>query len=452
MIPMSALVVDDHTDFRESLALLVAREGYRVRQASSLSEARERIAEQAPDVVLADLGLPDGSGIDLLREEAIGSECEFIVVTGNATVDSAVQALREGVLDYLTKPVDRSRLKSVLAGVRRTREYKSQVASLRSELRELGRFGRLVGRSPVMQRVYDLIARVAPTQASVLLTGESGTGKELAAETIHGLSRRRDAPFLPINCGAVASTLIESELFGHEKGSFTGADSSRRGYFEEVRGGTLFLDEVNSMPLELQGRLLRVLETGAILRVGGSELVPVDVRVIAATNRDPAAAVRDGTLREDLYYRLNVFPIALPPLRERAGDIQLLADHFLAALNTREGTDKHWSPAAREVLRAYPWPGNIRELEHVIERAIILSQGPELDLSDWMPKSADGAGITALSTLEDMERQHIINVLDFTGWRVSGEKGAAAILGLKPTTLEARMKKLGIERRTKPSS
>jgi DNA-binding NtrC family response regulator len=369
----SALVVDDDPGFRESLALLVARTGCDVREASSLAEARARLGQAAADVILVDLGLPDGSGIELLRDERIAATSELIVITGNATVDSAVQALREGALDYLTKPLDHTRLGSTLAAVFRTRGYKAEVRGLREELRELGRFGRLVGRSPAMQQVYDLIARVAPTQAGVLLAGESGTGKELAAETIHLLSRRREGPFLAVNCGAIAKTLIESELFGHEKGSFTGADSGRSGYFEESHGGTLFLDEISDMAPELQGRLLRVLETGKILRVGGSEAVAVDVRVIAATNRNPARLVQDGVLREDLFYRLNVFPIWLPPLRERGGDVGLLADHFLGAVNAREGTQKHWSAEASTRLRAYPWPGNVRELKNAVERAAIMA-------------------------------------------------------------------------------
>jgi DNA-binding NtrC family response regulator len=369
----SALVVDDDPGFRESLALLVARAGCDVREASSLAEARARLHQAAADVILVDLGLPDGSGIELLRDERIAAASELIVITGNATVDSAVQALREGALDYLTKPLDHARLGSTLAAVFRTRGYKAEVRGLREELRELGRFGRLVGRSPAMQQVYDLIARVAPTQAGVLLAGESGTGKELAAETIHLLSRRREGRFLAVNCGAIAKTLIESELFGHEKGSFTGAESGRSGYFEESDGGTLFLDEISDMAPELQGRLLRVLETGKILRVGGSEAVSVDVRVIAATNRDPAKLVQEGVMRGDLYYRLNVFPIRLPPLRERGMDVELLADHFLAAVNAREGSQKHWSAGARACLQAYPWPGNVRELKNAVERAAIMA-------------------------------------------------------------------------------
>jgi DNA-binding NtrC family response regulator len=446
MSRFSALVVDDDAGFRESLALLVARAGCQVRVAASLAEARERLAEAGADVILVDLGLPDGSGIELLRDEAVAANSELIVLTGNATVDSAVQALREGALDYLTKPLDHGRLGSTLAGVFRTRGFKAEVRSLREELRELGRFGRLVGRSSAMQSVYDLIARVAPTQAGVLLSGESGTGKELAAETIHVLSRRREGPFLAVNCGAIAKTLIESELFGHEKGSFTGADSGRSGYFEESNGGTLFLDEISDMAPELQGRLLRVLETGKILRVGGSEAVAVDVRVIAATNRDPARLVQDGVLRGDLFYRLNVFPIALPPLRERGDDVALLADHFLGAVNAREETRKHWSSEASARLRTYAWPGNVRELKNAVERAAILADGaigPELLPGlDGGPSFAvrpaaaptPGAGLRVRvgSTLAEVERRLILATLDAFG---GDKKRTAQALGIGLKTL-----------------
>jgi DNA-binding NtrC family response regulator len=441
----TALLVDDDVDFRASLGMLVKREGFTVCEAGSLSEARRQLADALPDVALVDVGLPDGDGIELLRDETLAAGCEFIVVTGNATLESAVRALREGALDFLTKPIDRGRLSSVLAGVVRTREFKAEVKSLRGELRQLGRFERLNGRSAVMQQVYDLIARVAPTQACVLLTGESGTGKEMAAATIHALSPRHDGPFLAVNCGAVAKTLIESELFGHERGSFTGAESHRRGYFEEANGGTLLLDEIADMPLELQVKLLRVLETGAILRVGGSEVVPVDVRVIAVTNRDPARAVQDGVMREDLYYRLNVFPITLPPLRERGEDIDLLADHFLDAVNEREGTKKTWSSETRARLRQYAWPGNVRELKNAVERAAILADvaiGPELLPSRRVGAPAASGAVGAVltvrvgSALDEVERRLILATLEeFHG----DKRRTAQTLGIGLKTLYTRL-------------
>ncbi len=444
MARFSALVVDDDANVRESLGLLVAHDGYEVRMAEGLNAARRSLADAPPDVVLLDLGLPDGDGLELLRDEQIAALSEFIVITGSATVDSAVEALRDGALDYLVKPVDHARLRSILAGVSRTREFKAEVRTLRGELRQLGRFGRLVGRSPAMQQVYDLIGRVGPTQAGVLLIGESGTGKELAAETIHALSRRSDRPFLAVNCGAIAKTLIESELFGHEKGSFTGADSSRRGYFEEANGGTLFLDELSAMPVELQTKFLRVLETGTILRVGASDVVPVDLRVIAATNRDPAKAVQEGVLREDLYYRLNVFPIFLPPLRERGDDVELLADHFLDAVNAREGTRKRWSPEARGRLRAHSWPGNVRELKNAVERAAILADAtiglellPGRDTSGPVtPAYGRVLQVRVGSSLVDVERRVILATLEeFKG----DKRRTAETLGIGLKTLYTRL-------------
>ena len=342
-------------------------------EASTLEEARKRLAETSPDAVLVDLTLPDGSGLDLLGEPATDGAPEYIVVTGDAAAETAVQALKRGALDYLTKPVDRARLRSVLANVRRTRVLKEEVVGLRGQLRDFGRFGRLVGRSESMQKVYELIERVAPTDACVFVTGESGTGKELVAETVHLLSRRRSEAFLAVNCGAMAPTLIESEFFGHEKGSFTGADRRRIGYFERANGGTLFLDEITEMPQELQVKLLRVLEVGAVTRVGATEPTPVNVRVVAASNRDPAQAVAKGQLREDLLYRLNVFPIELPPLRTRGEDVALLAEHFLEQVNAREGTRKRFSPRALARLQALSWPGNVRELKNAVERAAILA-------------------------------------------------------------------------------
>jgi two-component system response regulator AtoC len=435
-----ALIVDDDPDFAASLELLVAREGFDVSRADSLERARECAARLAPDVVLADLELPDGRGTDLLRDDALPPGTDFVVITGHASVDSAVAALREGVVDYLTKPIDGARLRAILANVARTRALRAEVESLRGELRELGRFGRMVGRSKAMQEVYDLIARVAPTDASVFLAGESGTGKELAAETIHGLSRRSQKPFLALNCGAVSPSLIESELFGHERGAFTGADRRRAGYFERADGGTLFLDEVTEMPAELQVKLLRVLESGRITRVGTSDAVAVDVRLIAATNRSPEDAVRSGKLREDLFYRLNVFPLALPPLRSRVEDIELLARHFLDALNAKQGVEKRWAPQALERLQERPWTGNVRELRNVVERAWILAEEEigVAELADFVAAPAGGGAVTADvgTPIAEMERRLILATLEQLG---GDKKKAAAVLGISLKTLYNRL-------------
>lgn len=441
----SALIVDDDEDFRASLELLVQREGFTTRAAGSLEEARARLAAGPPDVLLMDLTLPDGDGLAWSRAEVEAAGAEVIVITGSTSVETAVDALQGGALDYLTKPIDRARLKTALMNVARTRALKQEVGSLRGELRELGRFGRLVGRSPQILAVYDLISRVAPTEATVFIRGESGTGKELVAETIHLSSPRRNAVLLPVNCGAVSPNLIESELFGHERGSFTGAEKMRRGYFERAHGGTLFLDEVAEMPLELQVKLLRVLETGTVMRVGGNEPIKIDVRVVAATNSDPEAAVKAGKLREDLYYRLNVFPISLPPLRLRVGDIELLAEHFLAELNRETNTNKRWSRAAIDQLRQNPWTGNVRELRNVVQRAFILGDeeiGGEAvprPTAAELPVERGGRSTIEVklgSSIAAAERRLILATLELTD---GDKKKAADTLGVSLKTLYNRL-------------
>jgi DNA-binding NtrC family response regulator len=437
-----ALIVDDEFDFRESLRALVEREGFEVTTAGTVGEARSRLAEGAPDVVLVDIVLPDGNGLDLVRDEEVAARSELVVVTGHASIESAVEVLRAGSLDYLTKPLDRGRLKSVLTNVARTRALKEEVSTLRGELRELGRCGRLIGRSKPMQEVYDLIERVAKTDATVLVSGESGTGKELAAETIHQLSPRRKAPFLPLNCTAVSPNLIESELFGHERGSFTGADRQRRGFFEQASRGTLFLDEITEMPAELQVKLLRVLETGSFMRVGGTEPIQVDVRVIAATNRNPVEAVEQGKLRDDLYYRLNVFPIALPPLRSRDSDIAYLAEYFLEELNREHEESKRWSRAALSRLRGQPWLGNVRELKNAVHRAFILSEeeiGPDAIPEGAAGLPAQGGDVLEVrvgSSIEEVERRLILATLQEAG---GDKRKAARTLGVSLKTLYNRL-------------
>ena len=443
-----ALIVDDDSSTRAALAEVAELRGFTVSTAGSLAEARERLAEQAPDVVMIDLMLPDGSGPDLLKDFEGDSRPEIILITGHATIDSAIEALRTGVLDYLPKPVDMPRLKTVLANVARTLALKEEITNLRGELRKLGRFGKMIGSSPSMQRVYDMIARVAPTDVTVLVTGESGTGKELVANSIHELGTRRKQLFLPVNCSAVAANLIESELFGHERGSFTGATQLHRGFFERASGGTLFLDEITEMSLDLQVKLLRVLETGLLSRIGGEDPIPVDVRVVAATNRSPETAVKEGKLRQDLYYRLNVFPIALPPLREREGDVDLLADHFLERLNEEQGTSKHFGAEGRRRLDRYPWPGNVRELKNVIQRAFIMAdhsiEFDGLGGGSLAPRSPEGAavvgGIEVGSSLEDVERQLILATLE----HCKGDKKLAAqMLGISLKTLYNRLNLYG---------
>jgi len=440
---LQAILIDDDDDFLAGLAEIAEQEGFSVTTAGSLKEARDHLASTPIDIALVDLVLPDGEGLELLRELKEMQSTDVIIISGAATVDSAIEALRQGALDYLTKPLDTRRLRAVLANAARLRSLKEQVGSLRGELRKFGRFGKMIGNSPPMQQVYDLVARVAPTDATVFVTGESGTGKELVAQAIVDLSPRRQKPFIPIDCGAIAPTLIESELFGHERGSFTGATQQRRGHFERASGGTLFLDEITEMPVELQVKLLRVLESGVLTRVGGESRIPVTVRLIAASNRPPQEAIQAGKLREDLYYRLNVFPIVLPPLRERGDDALLLAEAFLEDLHRTEGTTRRLSAAARERIRAYGWPGNVRELKNELRRAFILSEDvielAELSAGAFaaaappVPRVAAPGGS---GSLDDAERLLIIATLE----RCNGDKKKAAeILGISLKTLYNRL-------------
>ena len=440
---LHALLIDDNEDFLTGLAEIAKQEGFAVTTAGSLKEARDQLSRGPVDIALVDLTLPDGEGIELLQELKELPGTDVILMSGMATVDSAIEALRFGALDYLTKPLDTRRLRAVLANAARVRSLKEQVGTLRGELRKFGRFGRMIGISPQMQKVYDLITRVAPTDATVLITGESGTGKELVAQAIVELSPRRHRPFIPLDCGAIPPTLIESELFGHERGSFTGATQQRRGHFERASGGTLFLDEITEMPIELQVKLLRVLESGALTRVGGEAHIPVTVRLIAASNRPPQEAIQAKKLREDLFYRLNVFPIVLPPLRERQEDALLLADQFLEALNVSEGTAKRLSADARERIRAYPWPGNVRELKNELQRAFIMSEEViEIDgvTPGPPPTSAPPSGAQQPSdvggSLDDAERQLILATLERCG---GDKKRAAEILGISLKTLYNRL-------------
>ena len=439
---LHALIVDDDPDFLPSLSEVIQAEGFSVAGAASLEAARARMAEQTPALIITDLVLPDGSGMDLVREAEGAQHPDVLVVSGEATIDSAIEALRLGALDYLTKPIDHPRLRTVLAHVQRARELKAEVGTLRGKLRRLGRFGPLIGASTAMQRIYDLITRVAPTDASVFIAGESGTGKELVAQAIHEHSRRHAGAYVAINCGAMPPALIESELFGHERGSFTGATQQRRGHFERASGGTIFLDEITEMPIDLQVKMLRVLETGTVMRVGGDTTTRIDVRVVAATNRPPEEAVKDGKLREDLLYRLNVFPIVMPPLRERSGDVVMLADYFLEQLNQEHGTSKTLSDASRQRLTTPDWPGNVRELKNEIHRAFIMSEDVIETLTAPVERSTAAAPagpartIRIGSSLAEVERQLILATLE----HCEGDKRRAAeILGISLKTLYNRL-------------
>ena len=442
---LRALVVDDDVTSQAALAELVRDEGFDVDTAGTLADARAALRAASPDLLLLDVGLPDGSGLDFLREIDGSTNAEIVLITGNGTVDAAVEAIRHGAADYLTKPPDLARLQAVLLNVVRRQQLKGEIGSLRHQLRTLGRFGALIGGSAPMQACYDLIGRVAPTEATVLVTGESGTGKELVAETVHRLSRRKDHPFVALNCGAVSPTLLESELFGHERGSFTGAGRVHRGYFERAHAGTLFLDEITEMPIESQVRLLRVLETSRVIRVGGEEEIPVDIRVVTATNRVPDEAVADGTLRKDLLYRIGVFPIRLPPLRDRGEDVVLLAEYFLAEQNRADGTSKRFTRDALAQLRRHAWPGNVRELRNAVHRATILADEDIEPAHLPLPHAAapecgpDATMRVAIgTTVAEAERRLILATLAECG---GNKERAARTLGISLKTLYNKLKR-----------
>lgn len=434
------LLVDDDPDTIGWMTEFIRAEGFTVGSVDSLRAARIHLTRSKPELILTDLMLPDGQGIELVNEFEAGELPELVVITGHASVESAIEALRAGATDYLVKPVDIERLRGILQRVPKTEHLREEIGELRNELLRLGRFGHILGNSPAMRKVYDQMARVAPTSASVLLVGESGTGKEVAAQTIHELSRRKRQPFLPLNCGAVSPQLVESELFGHEKGSFTGADRQHQGFFERANRGTLFLDEVTEMRPDLQVKLLRVLETKSFMRVGTNEAIATDVRLIAATNRSPEKAVAEGRMREDLYHRLNVFPIHLPPLRERGTDIELLAEHFLAELNEQEQANKRFSPEAVAALYAHSWPGNVRELKNYVHRAFILADevieaelAPEAFLQ---PAHSPVLTIRIGTPLEEVNRRVMEATLLECG---NVKRKAAEMLGISLKTLYNRL-------------
>ena len=439
-----ALIVDDDTHAAEALAELVAENGFTTACADSLQAARDLLST-SPDVILLDLILPDGNGLELLRDATTReSETQVVVITGHATLESSIEAMRHGATDYLLKPINLAQLRGVLSRVARPPELSAEVKDLRTELRSLGHFGRLVGASAPMQRLYDQLSRVAPTNATVFITGESGTGKEMVAQTIHEVSRRRLRPFLAVNCGAISPQIIESELFGHEKGSFTGANRQHRGYFERAHGGTLFLDEITEMPMDLQVKLLRVLETQTVSRVGSDRLIEIDVRVLAASNRNPHDAVAAGKLRKDLLYRLQVFPLYVAPLREHSDDIELLAAHFLADLNRRSNTNKAFTPAAIDRLKRYHWPGNVRELSNAVHRAYIMTDGDwitQVGLAAEPTLSADFSGGRAFQVgvgdrIDAMEKRLILATVQHTHTK----EAAAEILGISVKTLYNRLR------------
>ncbi len=436
------LVVDDDQSSRELLTRILASEGYQVTDFSDGREAIEQLEGEAPppDLVVSDIRMAEVDGlqvIDAFREKA--PDTPVILVTAFGNIDGALEAIRRGAADYISKPYDVDAIKVVVARALKQRALALENRSLRRDLREKYRLENIVGRSEAMLQVFKTAARVASTDATVLIEGESGTGKELVARAIHASSPRAGGPFVAVDCGAIAEGVLESELFGHARGAFTGAQTSRRGLFEEANKGTLFLDEIGDVGPNLQARLLRALQEGTIRRVGTNEPIAVDVRVVAATNKDLEQAVKDGAFRADLYYRLNVVTIGIPPLRERREDIQLLAEHFAQKHGRAEGATL--SPAAHELLAAYDWPGNVRELENVVARALALSPSgvilPE-DLPDAIRRVSRPAPLPAVGsgadrpTLAELERRYAAQVLQETG---GNKTRAAEILGIDRKTL-----------------
>ncbi|WP_442593930.1 sigma-54-dependent transcriptional regulator [Parapusillimonas sp. JC17] len=434
------LIIDDESDIRELIADIAVEDGYTVAQAGDIRQARIQIERQKPDVALVDVQLPDGDGVDFWRDTGL-TETQVVFMTGSSSVDSAIEALRCGAVDYLLKPLSLRRLRGILVELKAMANQQPLPGA--SDC-----FAKMIGKSRAMQLLCAHIEKVAPTQATVLLVGESGTGKELAAEAIHLASPRYQQPFMPINCGAISPNLIESELFGHEKGSFTGADRQHKGYFERARGGTIFLDEITEMSMELQVRLLRVLESGRFMRVGAHEEIEADVRVVAATNRNPEQAVSTGALREDLYHRLSVFPLELPPLREREDDVILLAEHFLQKLNDENNTRKTFAPEAIQAMRDYSWPGNIRELRNYVYRSYILADGVIKGDFNSFELEAHSAGwgseilVPVGVPLAEANRQLILATLKQCG---GVKKTAAEMLGISLKTLYNRLEEYGAD-------
>jgi two-component system, NtrC family, response regulator PilR len=370
---VNLLIVDDEASLRDFLSIVFEGEGWRVDTAGSLGEAHAAVLRQEPDVVLCDLMLPDGSGIDLIRDVRSNSPSViFVMITAHTSTRSAVEALKAGAVDYIAKPFDIDELKIVVRNAVERKELQDENLHLRTALEERFTFANILGKSSKMQEIFSIVQRIAKTMSTVLISGESGTGKELIARAIHYNSDRR-GKFVGINCGALPETLLESELFGHERGAFTGAIREKRGLFQEADRGTIFLDEIGETSTAMQIKLLRVLQDRVVRKVGGNVETPIDVRVIAATNRDLGESIREGSFREDLFYRINVIPITLPPLRQRREDIPLLVDHFIEKFCTRMNVPrKRISADAMRAIEKYHWPGNVRELENVIERMIAL--------------------------------------------------------------------------------
>jgi DNA-binding NtrC family response regulator len=439
----TVLVVDDDSTTREGLTALLQSWGYNTFDAADGKGALKRCEQQLPHAIVTDLLMPGMTGLEFIA--SLGERVQqiaVIFVTGQATIDTAVQAIKLGAYDYVPKPLEPQRLRTQLEKALKQVALAREAGALRRKLESpLGSYGSLIGKSAPMRQLYQQISQIAATDAAVLISGQSGTGKELVAQTLHELSPRREAMFLPLNCASISATLMESELFGHEKGAFTNAIERHQGCFEQADGGTLFLDEITEMAMEVQAKFLRVLEEQQVRRIGGNANIPISVRVVAATNREPASAVKDGKLRQDLFYRLSVFHLELPPLRQRGEDIPLLARYFLegfAAKYQRPMLD--WAVDFTAALQNHSWPGNVRELRNAMERLSVLSQGPTLTASDLQQfcfkALVEESSDLAPMSLAEAERQAIEKSLAAS----QGNKTQAArLLGITPKTLNAKL-------------
>ena len=441
------LIVDDEVSVRDSLGKWFREEGYEIGTAESASDALTRMAENKWDVALLDIKMHGTDGIELQRRlHEMNPELIVIMMTGYASVETAVAALKNGAYDYVSKPLDPDEIAHLVKKALAHRNAEKENIRLRDTVTEATRPGDLVGQSAAMRKVFDAINTVAPTDANVLITGESGTGKELVVRAIHAGSLRRFHPLVAIHCGALTETLLESELFGHEKGAFTGAQYRKKGKFEIAEGGTVFLDEIGDISLKTQTDLLRVLQEREIIRVGGNQVIKVDFRCVAATNKNLETMIEEGTFRPDLFYRLNVFRIELPPLRERREDIPLLVEHFVRkfalAMNKRI---TRISPSAMEQLQQQPWLGNVRELENAVERAMVVGQEPELREQDFNFKEQGGSAgpVAAGKSLDEVERAHILRVLEECG---NNQSRTADVLGIDRVTLHHKLKRYGWSR------
>jgi DNA-binding NtrC family response regulator len=441
------LVAEDDRTTGEEWSDSLSAWGYEVSVAEDGDRALELIKSFSPHILLCDLKMPKRDGLTLLKDiHELGLELATIIISGEGQIPEAVQAIKLGALDYLRKPVDPHHLRQILKTLSENISVREENLRLRRRLMETGELGPIYGKSLAMRRVMNAIERLAPSSASVIISGESGTGKELAARTIHELSPRRSGPYVGVNCAAIPDTLMESELFGYERGAFTGADRRKEGSFELANHGTLLLDEITEMKVELQAKLLRIIEERRVRRVGGTAEVPLDVRVLAASNREVERSVKEGKLREDLFYRLGVFSIEMPPLRERTEDIPLLIDAFVNLFAEREhksvpGMDDE----CRETLKAHPWPGNVRQLRNVIERALIVCQGSTITTADLPPEfrthSQSDSGwfrVRLGSSMDDVERELIMKTIEYAG---GNKTRAAEILGVAPKTLYNRLER-----------